>query len=173
MATESFRKIPQNRFGMAFVTPQKKVLRGIPSLRMEENTMKKLVTKNPALANRTDSMFLSKTCFGTEFREFASMFFSTEWNSEHFSPLWNGSERNSESFLFRGLVQNRFPRVCFYFCSVVQSSEHSSPLQNGSERNSESFLFRGTAGIPPEQTNCSVYSVLHGIIFLSEIANSN
>jgi hypothetical protein len=99
--------------------------------------------------------------------------FSTEWNSEHFSPLRNGSERNSESFLFRELVQKRIPRVCFYFCTVVQSSEHSSPLQNGSGRNSESFLFRGTAGIPPEQTNCSVYSVLHGIVFLSEIANSN
>jgi hypothetical protein len=41
----------------------------------------------------------------------------------------------------------------------------------GSERNSESFLFRGTAGIPPEQTNCSVYSVFRRIIFLSEIAN--
>jgi hypothetical protein len=41
----------------------------------------------------------------------------------------------------------------------------------GSERNSESFLFRGTAGIPPEQTNCSVYSVFRRIVFLSEIAN--
>jgi hypothetical protein len=25
-----------------------------------------------------------------------------EWNSEHFYLPWNGSERNSESFLFRG-----------------------------------------------------------------------
>ena len=54
---------------------------------------------------------------------------------------------------------------------MVQNSEHFSPLRNGSKRNSESFLFRGTAGIPPEQSNCSVYSVFHGIIFLSEIAN--
>jgi hypothetical protein len=38
------------------------------------------------------------------------------------------------------------------------------------ERNSESFLSRGTAGIPPEQTSCSVNSVFRGIIFLSEIA---
>ncbi len=33
------------------------------------------------------------------------------------------------------------------------------------------FLFRGTAGIPSEITSCSVYSVFHGIIFLSEIPN--
>jgi hypothetical protein len=46
-----------------------------------------------------------------------------------------------------------------------------SPLRNDSERNSESFLFCGTAGIPPEQTNCSVYSVFRGIFFLSEIVN--
>jgi hypothetical protein len=32
-------------------------------------------------------------------------------------------------------------------------------------------MFRGTAGIPLEQTNCSVYSVFRGIIFLSETAN--
>jgi hypothetical protein len=75
------------------------------------------------------------------------------------------------SFLFRGVIQNRIPRVCFYFCSMAQNSKHSSLLGNGSERNSESFLLRGTAGIPPEQTNCSVYSVFRGIIFLSEIAN--
>jgi hypothetical protein len=54
---------------------------------------------------------------------------------------------------------------------MAQNSEHFSPLRNGSERNSESFLFRGTAGMPPEQSNCSVYSVFRGIIFLSEIAN--
>ncbi len=92
-------------------------------------------------------------------------FFSTDRNFEHFSPLRNGSERNSESFLFRGMVQNGIPRVYFYFCSMVQNSENSSPLRNGSERNSESFMFRGTAGIPPGQTNCSVFSVFRGIIF--------
>ena len=37
--------------------------------------------------------------------------------------------------------------------------------EKNSERNSESFLFRGTAGILPEQTNFSVYSVFRGIIF--------
>jgi len=112
--------------------------------------------------------FTKKTCsskqnvfvggsFGTEFREFASTFVPR-----------NGIP---SCFLFRGMVQKRIPRVCFYFCSMVQNSEHFSPLRNGSEGNSESFLFRGTAGIPPEQTNCSVYSVFRGIIFLSEIAN--
>jgi hypothetical protein len=54
---------------------------------------------------------------------------------------------------------------------MVQNSEHFSPVRNGSVRNSESFLFRGTAGILPEQTNCSIYFVFHEIIFLSEIAN--
>jgi hypothetical protein len=73
--------------------------------------------------------------------------------------------------LFRGMVRNIIPKVCFYFCSTVENSEHFSLPRNGSELNSESFLFRGTAEIPPEQTNCSVYSVFRGVIFLSEIAN--
>jgi hypothetical protein len=38
------------------------------------------------------------------------------------------------------------------------------------QRNSDNFLFCGTAGIPPEQTNCSVCFVFRSI-FLSEIAN--
>jgi hypothetical protein len=94
-------------------------------------------------------MFLSETCFGTEFREFASTFFTE----------WNGLEWNSESLLLS--------------CSMVQNFKHSSPLRNGSERTSECFLFLGTDGIPPEQTSCSVYSFFRGIIFLSEIANPN
>jgi hypothetical protein len=76
-------------------------------------------------------------------------------------------------FLFRGMVQNRIPRVCFYFCSMVQNFELFSPLWNGLEGNAESFMFRVMAGTPPEQTNCSLYSVFRGIIFLSEIANPN
>ncbi len=69
------------------------------------------------------------------------------------------------------MVWNRIPSVCLYFCSMERNSEllslpwngseryseHFSPLRNGSKRNSENFLFRGTAGIPPEQTNCSIY----------------
>ncbi len=100
--------------------------------------------------------------------------------------------------LFRGMVRNRIPSVCLYLRSKEPNSELFSLPRNGSERsserlllslfhgrefqaffssaewfewNSEHFLFRGTAGIPPEQTNCSVYSFFRGIIFLSEIAN--
>ncbi len=108
----------------------------------------------------------------------------------------NASERNSELSLLRnGLEQNSerlliflFHGTEFQFVSLPRNgSERNSerlllilfhgtefrafsPLQNGSERNSDNFLFRGTAGIPPEQTNCSVYSVFRGIIFLSENA---
>jgi hypothetical protein len=59
--------------------------------------------------------------------------------------------------------------IYYYFCSMVQNSEHFSLLWNGSERNSEKFLFRVTVGIPPEQTNCSVYSVFRGIIFCRKL----
>jgi hypothetical protein len=128
--------------------------------------MKKLVLqKNPPAANRIDSLGhaseQNSECLflfffhGTEFRAFLSSAerFGTEFRE--FSVPRNGSERNSES--------------CFYFSSMVQNSEHSSPMWNGSERNSEIFLFRGTAGIPPEQTNCSVYSVFGGIIFCRKL----
>jgi hypothetical protein len=102
-------------------------------------------------------MFLSKTCFGMEFRTFFSSTeqFGTEFRE--FPVSRNISEQNSENlllFLFHG---KEFPAF--------------SSSRNSSERNSESFLFRGTAGIQLEQTNCSVYSVFRGIIFLSEIAN--
>jgi hypothetical protein len=88
------------------------------------------------------------------------------------------------------MVRNRIPSVCLYFCSTERNSELFSLPRNGSdrnsernlilfhgkefraffssaevsERNSENFLFRGKAGIPPEQTNCSVF---RGKIFLS------
>jgi hypothetical protein len=66
------------------------------------NDMKKIgFTKNPALANIIDSVFSSETCFGTEFREFASIFVPRNG-----IPSW---------FLFRGLVQNGIPRVSFLF----------------------------------------------------------
>jgi hypothetical protein len=99
----------------------------------------------------------SETCFGTKFWEFTTIIVPR-----------NGM---LSWFLFRWMVWNRIPSVCFYFCSTDPNSELFSLPRNGSERNSESFLFRGTAAIPPEETNCSVYSVFRGIIFLSEIAN--
>jgi hypothetical protein len=168
-------KIPRNRLGMAFVIPRKKLLiprhsevygRVHSEARNGRKWHEKIIfKKNLAPANRIDIIFLSEICFGTEFRDFSVprndseqnsetllLFLFLGTNSEYFSPLGNGSERNSEIFLFRGMIQNKIPRLCFYFCSLVQNSEHFSPLGNGSERNSESFLFRGTAGIPPEQS---------------------
>jgi hypothetical protein len=140
--------------------------------------MKKIsFTKNPAPTNKKDSirkgiprvfLYFCSTERNSELFSFprnrseqnSKCFFyfcSTEWNSELFSLPRNGSERNSESLLL--------------FCSIAHNSEHFSTLRNCSERNFESLLFRGTAGIPPEQTNCFVYSVFRVIIFLSEIAN--
>jgi hypothetical protein len=58
-------------------------------------------TENPAPANGMDSMFLSETCFGTEFREFASIFFPR-----------NGIP---SIYLLCGTVWNGIPRV---FCSA-------------------------------------------------------
>jgi hypothetical protein len=76
-------KIPRNRLGTASVIPRKKVLiprhsevyRRVSS--EAQNGMKKIsFTKNPAPANRIDSMFSSETCFETEFRVVVS---SAEW----------------------------------------------------------------------------------------------
>ncbi len=101
-------------------------------------------------------------------------------------------------FLFHGKVRNGIPRICIYFGSTERNSELCSLPQNASEQNYGSlllflfhgtefrvisssaegfgtefrdFLFRGTTGIPSEITISSVYSVFHGIIFLSEIPN--
>jgi hypothetical protein len=120
----------------------------------------------------------------TAFREYISIFCCTE--------------RNSELRLFRGMVLNRIPRICFYFSSTERNSALFSLPQKGSEQNYGSlflylvhgtefrgvfsspegfgtefrdFLFHGTTGIPSEITICSVYSVFRGIIFLSEIPN--
>ncbi len=101
--------------------------------------------------------FSSAEWFGTEFRQFASIFVPR-----------NGIP---SCFIFRWRVWKGIPRVCFYFCSTEQNSEFFSLPRKGLERNSGFFLFRGTAGIPSEITVCSVYSVSRGIIFLSEIPN--
>jgi hypothetical protein len=77
----------------------------------------------------------------------------------------------SRTYTYTGTAQTVVKQTCFYFCSKEWNSEHFYLLWNGSERNSESFVFRGTAGIPPELTICSVYSVFRGKIFWSEIAN--
>jgi hypothetical protein len=74
------------------------------------------------------------------------------------------SKQNLQCVFIRDMLRNKILRVCYYFCSKERNSELFSLPRNG-------FLFRGTAGIPPEQSNCSVYSVFRRIIFLSEIAN--
>ncbi len=107
---------------------------GISRLGTEGNGMKKnSFTKNPAPANRMFSsetssernfeslllflfhgrvVFSSAEWFGTEFQVFATIFVP-----------WNGIP---SCFLYRGMVQNGFPRVCFYFCSMVPSNRVTS-----------------------------------------------
>ncbi len=71
--------------------------------------------KIPVLTNRIESVFSFVKCFGTKFRNVASIFVPrngilscfhfcemVQWNSEHFFHLQKGLERNTESFLFRG-----------------------------------------------------------------------
>jgi hypothetical protein len=90
--------------------------------------------------------------FGTEFREFASIFVPQNGIPSCFLFLWR--------------VRKGVPRVFFYFYSTEWNSELFSIPRKGSERNSESFLFRGrAAGIPSEITICSVYSVFREIKF--------
>jgi hypothetical protein len=106
--------------------------------------------------NGVPSCFSSAEWFGTEFRQFVPFLVPRNRIPSCFLPQ-KGSEPNSESmllFLFHGTEFRVF-----------------SLPRKGSERNSERFLFRGTAGIPSEMIICSVYSVFHGIIFLSEIPN--
>jgi hypothetical protein len=114
-------KIPRDSLGTFSVIPQKKVLilrhskvnRRVNSeaLNGTELNGKISFTKNPAPAYRTESVLSSAKCFGTEFREFDSLF----------------APRNGipSCFLFRGMVQNRIPRVA----STVQNSKHFSPLR--------------------------------------------
>jgi len=78
-------------------------------------------------------------------------------------PLRNVSERNPESFLFRGMVQSGIPRVCFYFCFMVQDSEHSSPLwRNGIPR------ILCSAEQPEFRRSKPIYFVFRGILFFCQ-----
>jgi hypothetical protein len=169
-------KIPRNRLG----TVSECSFRGIPSS-AEEPTPKLGTEQNgtefckklsftelaqPLEPLHSDYLYIllwvvfsSAEWFGTEFREFASIFVPR-----------NGIP---SCFLFRWRVRKRILRLWFYFCSTERNSELFSLPRKCSERNSESFLFRGTDGIPSEITICSVYSVFRGIIFLSEIPNTN
>ncbi len=81
------------------------------------------------------------------------------------SNYFSSKERNSELVPLPLYGLERNSKCLLLFCSTERNSELFSLPRNGSERNSKSFLFHGTAGIPPEQTNCSDYSVFRGIIF--------
>ncbi len=111
----------------------------------------------------------------------------SEQNSELFSLPRKDSEGNSESMLLFLFPRNGIPS---FFSLPLKCSEGNSEslllfLFNGTEfrvvfssvegfgMEFRGFLFRGTAGILSEITLCSVYSVFHGIIFLSEIPNPN
>ncbi len=84
---------------------------------------------------------------------------------------FSSTERNSELFLFRWRVRKGIPRVCFLF--LVHGTEFRVVFSSaeGFGTKFRDFLFREIAGIPSEITLCSVYSVFRGIIFLSEIPN--
>jgi hypothetical protein len=74
--------------------------------------MKQFVSKNPAPANRIDSMFSSETYFGTDFRVVVS---SAEWlgtKFQVFAYILVPQNAIPSSFLFHGKVQNGIPSVC-------------------------------------------------------------
>jgi hypothetical protein len=102
--------------------------------------------------------------------EFPVVFFSAEWfgtEFQVFASIVVPRKGIPSCFLFRGKVQNRITRVCFYFCSLVQNSEHFSPLQNGSERNSEFSVPRNSRN--SARTNQLLHLFrLHGIIFFCQ-----
>ncbi len=75
--------------------------------------------------------FSSRKGFRTEFRDYASIFFSTERNSELFSLPGKGLEWNSERFLFHGTAgipsKITICSVCSVFCWIIFLSEIPSP----------------------------------------------
>ena len=103
------------------------------------------------------SSFFSAEWFGTEFREFASIFVPR-----------NGIP---SCFFFRWSVRKGIQRDIFYF--LLNGTEFRVLFSSAEGFGTEfrDFLLRGTTGIPLEITSCSVDSVFRGIIFLSEIPN--
>ncbi len=123
-------KIPRNRLGTVSVIPRKKVLiprhsefRGRANSETRNGTkwnripLKYEVLRNlHSFSDHSDGLYIllwvvfsSAECFGTEFREFASIFVPR-----------NGIP---SSFLFRWSFLKGIPRVCFYFCSTEQNSK--------------------------------------------------
>ncbi len=150
------KKIPWNRHRTASVTPRKKML--IPRhsevykrVYLESQNGRKCMrkknwfTKTFAPANRIDSMFLSETCFGTEFRVVVS---SPEWFGKEiqvFASYFVPWYRIPSIFIHCGTLRNGIPRI---FCSAEQ------------------LEFRRNKPIVPSIPSSN-------LIFLSEIANSN
>ncbi len=170
-------KIPRNRLGTASIIPRKKAL----------------IPRHSEVHGRV----YSEAQHGRKWHEKISCTKILLQQTELTACFPPRHSSDGVLVFFRRMVRNRIPSVCLYFCSTERNSElfsfprngsewnserllqiffHGtefrafSRLWNGSEQNSENFLFRGT-GIPPEETNCSVYSVFRGIIFWSEITN--
>ncbi len=136
-------KIPRNRLGTASFIPRKKVL--IPRhsgvygrVYSEARNGRKWHEKNLLYKKSCSSKPNFQAVFVRDMlRNGIPTFIS--------SAEWFGTE--FRAFATNFLPGYRIPSI-FLFCRTVRN-----------------FLFRGTAGIPPEYTCCSVYSVFRGIIF--------
>ncbi len=116
-----------------------------PKFGTERNYVKKITfTKNPAPANRIESVFFLQNalernseslllCLCRRF-EFRFVFSSVEWFRMEFQVFASIFARNgiSSCFLVRRMLQNGITGVCFYCYSIIQNSEHFYPLRNGS-----------------------------------------
>ncbi len=154
-------KIPRNRLGMVSLFRGRK-FRGIPRFPEESiprlgtegnGTTKISVTKNPAPANRIDSIFSKKKCFGRNSSilfhgtKFQVVFSSAEWcrtESREFASIFVPWYRILSIFLLCVTVRNGIPRV---FCSAEQPE------------------FRRNQPIVPSIPSSAEYN------FLSDIAN--
>jgi hypothetical protein len=81
-----------------------------------------------------------------QFPKVCCAFFSMEWNSEHFYLSRNGSERNSESFLFRGTAgipsELTICSVNSVFRGIIILSEIANPTSwLLKARSTDSYLF--------------------------------
>ncbi len=98
-------------------------------------------------------VFSSAEWFRTELREYASIFCSTIRNTEHFSLVQNGSERNSEGFLFCGTVGIPWEQtICFAYSIFREISLVPRPthliIRNGLARTNSSNMHLFMQGQP-------------------------
>jgi hypothetical protein len=121
LATE-FRseKIPRNRLGMASVILWKKVLIPKHSESRQHVFVRDMLRNGiprvclyffPRIGIPCIFLLIPRVCF---------YFCSMVQNSEQGSPLWNGSERNSESFPFRGTARIPPERTNYFVYSVFR-----------------------------------------------------